>query len=315
MKKIMSKIIFLLIATIFVVAVFVNPVLVKASATDNTNNIEFQNFFTKDHPKAKGINISIEYPSHWESAEGERPNVVQKFSGDASDGITRSVLILIKDAPKILSLFSAEDIANELFSGDTLKEAIPPGGIYISGKSTKYDGQPGALIIFSIDLEQAGVTMKLYTLQHIFFYNGKIISVQCGVGGLGLTQEELYQEFEEYIPLFGQIGNSIVIHDKWDKSNDIETSIMESLFGSLWWLMIVISFVLTWGIGLLPPIIIRYVIIKKPLYRKWSICLVIIFLIINIIIFTALDSQSKTHAALYLVAITSYYILRKGNKK
>lgn len=42
-------------------------------------------YFTKDHPNAKGININVEYPSSWTPAEGERPNIVQKFSGDSSD--------------------------------------------------------------------------------------------------------------------------------------------------------------------------------------------------------------------------------------
>lgn len=174
-------------------------------------------YSTRDHPKAKGINITVEYPSHWKLSEGERPNIVQKFSGDASDGITRMFLILIKDIPSEVSAMSADDIAKEAFSGDALKEMVPPGGEFIKGEQTKYDGQPGAWAVFSINSQRAGMTMKMYTLQHMFIYGGKMVSVQCMVGGLEQMSGNLNQEFNSYIPFFQQIGNSIIAPDKWTK--------------------------------------------------------------------------------------------------
>lgn len=272
-------------------------------------------YFTKDHPKAKNVNISIEYPSSWKSAEGERPNIVQKFSGDPSDGITKMALIIIKDTPKILSFLPAEEMAKEAFSSEALHEMVPPGGSYINGEMTKYDGQIGAWMIYSTVSERAGMTMKMYSLQHMFFYERKMIAVQCMVGGLEQGKESLYGVFKEYLPLFQQIGNSIVIHDKWKKTDvNQESSPMEYLHGNLWWLTIIVSFFLTWGIGLIPPLLIRYVIIRKPLSKGWAISLVIFLWMVNIVIFTALGSQSKTHAALFFVAWVSYIILRKGKK-
>ena len=273
-------------------------------------------YSTKDHPKAKGINITVEYPSHWKLSEGERPNIVQKFSGDASDGITRMFLILIKDMPSEVSRMSAEDIAKEAFSGDALKAIVPSGGEFIKGEQTRYDGQPGAWAILSINSQRAGMTMKMYTLQHMFIYGGKMVSIQCMVGGLEQMNGNLYQEFNSYVPLFQQIGNSIIVPDKWTKSGVEETvqSPVEYLYGPMWWLTIIVSFVLTWGIGLIPPLVIRYAIVRKPLSKGWAIGLVVFLWMVNIIIFTALGSQSKTHAALFLVAWTSYIILKKGNK-
>jgi len=170
-------------------------------------------YSTKDHPKAKGINITVEYPSYWKLSEGERPNIVQKFSGDASDGITRMFLILIKDMPSEVSRMSAEDIAKEVFSGESLKDIVPPGGEFIKGEQTRYDGQPGAWAIFSINSQRAGMTMKMYTLQHMFIYGGKMVSIQCMVGGLEQAGGNLSQEFNNYVPLFQQIGNSIIVPD------------------------------------------------------------------------------------------------------
>lgn len=75
------------------------------------------------------------------------------------------------------------------------------------------------------------------------------------------------------------------------------------------------SFILTWGIGLTPPLLIRYVLVRRPLGKKAVIPIVIVFWFVNLVIFTALGSQSKTHTALFLVALVSYYILNRGYTK
>lgn len=77
---------------------------------------------------------------------------------------------------------------------------------------------------------------------------------------------------------------------------------------------IALSFLITWSIGLLPPLLIRYVIIRRPLSKWVAIAVCAVFWFTNIIIFTTLGSQSKTHAALYLIAFVSYWILRKEPK-
>ncbi|MFY2507826.1 hypothetical protein ACN3E9_05970 [Vibrio pectenicida] len=77
---------------------------------------------------------------------------------------------------------------------------------------------------------------------------------------------------------------------------------------------IALSFVITWSIGLLPPVLIRYAIMRRPLSKWVAIVVCAVFWFINIIIFTALGSQSKTQAALYLIAFVSYWILRKESK-
>jgi len=272
---------------------------------------ERDKFYTKDHPKAKGINISIEYPKNWVESEGERPNIVQRFSADVSDGITRGCIILIKNMPKVLSLMPDEEIAKEVFAEQALREIIPPGGSFINGQPTKYDGQEGAWIIYSIEMDRAGMKMKMYTLQQMFLYSGKMISVQSTVGGLASPDSNLHTVFTGYLPLFQQISNSIVIHDKWNK----DVSATEGAFGDYWWLTLLVSALLTWGLGLLLPILVRFALVRKPLSKKVAILLVCIFWVLNLVFFIAIGSQSKTHTALFLVAIASYYILRKGHRK
>lgn len=79
--------------------------------------------------------------------------------------------------------------------------------------------------------------------------------------------------------------------------------------------VLVSSFVLTWGIGLAPPVLIRYVVLRKSMKWGWAIGLTALFWIINLNAFIALGSESKKHGALILVAMVSYAILRHGTKK
>ncbi len=77
---------------------------------------------------------------------------------------------------------------------------------------------------------------------------------------------------------------------------------------------IMVSIVLTWGIGLAPPLVIRYAILKRPMNKWPAIGTCAAFWFFNIILFTALGSKSKSHAALTFVAFVSYWILRKAAK-
>ena len=71
------------------------------------------------------------------------------------------------------------------------------------------------------------------------------------------------------------------------------------------------SLFLTWIIGLTPPIVLRYLIIGKPLSKGWAISVSGLFMIINLAFFIALGSKSKSHAALLFVAMVSYWILHR----
>lgn len=93
------------------------------------------------------------------------------------------------------------------------------------------------------------------------------------------------------------------------------TSVMADLYGEQWGLVLFLSFLFTWGVGLAPPLLIRFAIMRRPVGKGWSLGVVGLFWVFNIVLFTALGSQSKSHGALALVAFASYAILRKGAKK
>jgi hypothetical protein len=78
---------------------------------------------------------------------------------------------------------------------------------------------------------------------------------------------------------------------------------------------LLISFLLTWGVGLLPPVLIRFVFLKRPIGKWPAVGVCMFFWFLNLILFSILGSQSKTHTALTLVAMVSYWILRKERKQ
>jgi hypothetical protein len=71
------------------------------------------------------------------------------------------------------------------------------------------------------------------------------------------------------------------------------------------------SLILTWIIGLTPPLVFRYLIIRKPLSKRWAILVCGLFVIVNLAIFISLGSKSKSHAAVFFIAMVSYWILHR----
>jgi|GEM_PF-6873526 len=74
--------------------------------------------------------------------------------------------------------------------------------------------------------------------------------------------------------------------------------------GDLW-----LSFLITWIVVFMPPVLIR-AILGRPIGKKPAIGFCVVFYFINVILFTVMGSQSKSHTALFLGAWVSYYIFR-----
>lgn len=85
------------------------------------------------------------------------------------------------------------------------------------------------------------------------------------------------------------------------------------------WEELLVSFLLTWTIGLTPPLLLRYVIVRRP-FRKWgAIATVSGFWVLEFLLALVLDEVNgrtgpHNHPALMLVALASYYILMRPSK-
>lgn len=89
---------------------------------------------------------------------------------------------------------------------------------------------------------------------------------------------------------------------------------------------LVLSALYTWSVGLTPPLIIRFLIVRRPIGKWWAIGTAVGFFFINTILFIILNKLiadavgSQTHPqttnpmATMLIAFVSYLILRKKLK-
>ena len=75
------------------------------------------------------------------------------------------------------------------------------------------------------------------------------------------------------------------------------------------WITVIGSFLLTWILGLLPTLLLKIFVTKSPMKLWKAVILQIPLWIINLIMFTALGSESQTHTALGMVSVISIFIL------
>jgi len=78
-------------------------------------------------------------------------------------------------------------------------------------------------------------------------------------------------------------------------------------------LELVLSFIITWTVVLIPPAVVR-LIRRKALAKNTAIALSVVLYFVNVVLFTAMGSESKSHGALLIGAIFSYYVFRWQTK-
>ena len=91
-------------------------------------------FRTKNHPKAKNVDFQIRYPISWRPEEGERPNIIQKFTSENGRGL-EGFNLMVMDFPIPLT----EQDLDDLFVESELKGIVPEGGKFISAKPIVLD--------------------------------------------------------------------------------------------------------------------------------------------------------------------------------
>lgn len=174
-------------------------------------------YTSADNPKAKGVELSFDYPVSWEGQAGKRPNVVQLVTSENGRGL-ESCLLLIKDIPMPVGhTVTPQDVA-ELFETSELKDYTPSGSQFITGAKTTIDGQPVAWIHSVHEIDRAGIQIRMMSITYPVYFDKKLITFSCSISGRATTPMEAFEaRYKEYLPLFQLIASSIVIHTKWKR--------------------------------------------------------------------------------------------------
>ena len=173
-------------------------------------------YSTLGNLKAKGLEVTFDYPQSWLSESGKRPNILTLITSERGRGL-QSCGLEIRNIPKLADLIvSDKEVADELFDPSGLSDFMPSGSTYISGSRTSIDGQPAAWIKFIQDMDRAGMKIRMAWVFYPIYFDKKLIYFNCAVGGSAEeAKEDLLKRLQVNLPLFQQMASTIIIHDKW----------------------------------------------------------------------------------------------------
>jgi hypothetical protein len=282
-------------------------------------------FSTKGHPKAKGVNFTIAYPSSWAAAEGDRPNVVQKFVSNGGRGL-ESVVIITKELPLPAGTVLTKQDLRDLFTLEELREGVPDGALFVGAKSTEIEGIPAGILEYVILGERTGVELVIHTWALNFISGTILVQVQFAVAGSVESEHDVSRRMASFKPLFILMANSIVLPDEWPSAPTLQPSnVVPSSSSSmlpyddhqLLTLTLLGNLVITWSVGITPPLVIRYALIRRPLSKKaaswlaagFSAFFWIAFLMLN----HAVDQKSGTGAVWVIMFFVARWIMSRGH--
>lgn len=190
-------------------------VLAGIAHAEEPNPTDWITFSTDGHPKAKGINMTLDYPASWVPKEGRRPNVVQTFSNASAAGWLEMLTIITAALPPDAQLTRRE---MEEFYGDpaSVKSILPDGAEYISSGLTEIEGLPAGIIMADVTVPRAGLTIQMRMMALAFIWKNTLVQLQFTVSGPpGTPLEKIARRAAEKMALFTYIANSVVIPGVW----------------------------------------------------------------------------------------------------
>lgn len=203
-----------------------------ASQNVNTTNshitndpfLEFESgkisvFSTKDLPKAKGINFSIEYPKSWVSKDSANPEILQTLvNPNLPSTKADAVDIYLMEMPGSNGIVITEDYLKKNLSQLDMKSFFPNYVKLISTKTSTVSGFPALIIEGKIPdniINQYGLSH--YRLIALFVGTESFIVLRFSnleshgeLGDLG-NELEFANHLKSVMPLFKAMEKSILI--------------------------------------------------------------------------------------------------------
>lgn len=170
-------------------------------------------FKTKGHSKSKNTDWQIEVPISWRPAEGDRPNIIQKFTSDFGDG-SQSIMLMVKEMPLPKGYKFSKQELNELFTEKEMKNMVPEGGKFISFTKMILDNNVGGMLQIEQKVSRLDLEMKIRMLQFMFIRSNKMYILQGAVAS-EKPESDFALEMKKYLPLYKLVANSIVVNDQY----------------------------------------------------------------------------------------------------
>lgn len=174
----------------------------------------FYEFSTKDHPKAKNVELSIKLPMSWNVEPGNRPNIVAKFTPHVSDEIVVMIVgIFNLDLPSGYSL-SYEDTMELLSDREFLAPLLAAVDEVDRLEQTKIEGLPALLLDSKTTIDRLESSTKLHSSRVIIPFKRVLIHLDLAYtasdGRVPKTWDDKRRK-----EFFMYLLNSLTIDSKW----------------------------------------------------------------------------------------------------
>lgn len=187
-----------------------NSLIKKVSVKSNefsTYNFELGEYLSiKDHIKSKDVNLKLKVPQGWEVKEGDRPNIVKKFTKDGN-----TYLILIKDNMTFFSRSESKELlSDESFVNEFVEESSSymKNSDVIDKSVVTIDTYPSVTFKVRGKMERSGITIPMIMRCWVVFYEDKIVFLQS----MGIDNAE----FKALEQLYFLITNSVIFPDQYN---------------------------------------------------------------------------------------------------
>lgn len=174
-------------------------------------------YSTAGNEKAKGVDVTFEYPASWRAEDGKRANTLVQVTSKGGKGLELCNLVINRiELPPNYKL-TDQDI-DELFDPSEAREFAPRGAKVLGASRTTIDGQPAAQLQFITARENAGQRMSMMAITYQAYFDGRFISFACMVGEReGTSEDTLQRHYNAFLPTFRLMANSLVIQSKWKR--------------------------------------------------------------------------------------------------
>lgn len=186
-----------------------NSLIKKVSVNSNefsTYSFELGEYLSiKDHIKSKDVNLKLKVPQGWEVKEGDRPNIVKKFTKDGN-----TYLILIKDNMTFFSRSESKELlSDESFVNEFVEESssFMKNSDVIDKSVVTIDTYPSVTFKVRGKMERSGITIPMIMRCWVVFYEDKIVFLQS----MGIDNAE----FKALEQLYFLITNSVIFPDQY----------------------------------------------------------------------------------------------------
>lgn len=187
-----------------------NSLIKKVSVKSNefsTFNFELGEYLSiKDHIKSKDVNLKLKVPQGWEVKEGDRPNIVKKFTKEGN-----TYLILIKDNVTFFSRSESEELlSDDSFVNEFVEEtsSFMKNPEVLDKSVVTIDTYLSVTFKVRGKMERSGITIPIIMRCWVVFYEDKIVFLQS----MGIDNAE----FRALEQLYFLITNSVIFPDQYN---------------------------------------------------------------------------------------------------